>query len=371
METRKGKILVVDDDRLNRIKLSINLEEAGCEVALAQDGAQALEKLRADAFDTVLLDLMMPVMDGFEVLEEVRRDASLQRIPFIVISGEEDISSIVRCIEMGAADYLTKPFNPVILRARINSCLEKKRSYDREAELFTELQQRYQELQELHDKVHKQAAQLKELSIRDALTALYNRRHFDEQGETVFAQAQRYNHPLTVMIGDIDFFKRINDGFSHAIGDEVLRRVGQILQQNTRDSDIVARYGGEEFVIALTQTALPDAFGFCEKLRRLIECYPWSQIDPNLRVSMSMGLCADTKIGSFEHQSVAGRRLRPFLLDDDRALHVGVKLAEVFVRPSACQRSGCTKRRTRSPLTGELRGRCRSPCAGHCPGWSR
>ncbi|HEX9997141.1 MAG TPA: diguanylate cyclase [Abditibacterium sp.] len=305
METPKGRILVVDDDRLNRIKLSINLEEAGCDVTLAENGAEALEKLRSQPFDTVLLDLMMPVMDGFEVLEHVRADTALQRIPIIVISGEEELSSVVRCIEMGAADYLTKPFNAVLLRARINSCLEKKWSHDRESELFNELQQRHQELQLLHGKVHQQAAQLKELSIRDGLTALYNRRHFDEQGANALAQAQRYDHPLTIMIGDIDFFKRINDGFSHAVGDEVLRHVARLLQTNTRESDIVARYGGEEFVIALTQTPLTQAIQLCEKLRQIIESHPWSEIQPNLKVSMSMGLCADTQIGSFEKMVAA------------------------------------------------------------------
>jgi diguanylate cyclase (GGDEF)-like protein len=305
METPKGRILVVDDDRLNRIKLSINLEEAGCEVTLAENGEEALQKLRAQPFDTVLLDLMMPVMDGFTVMQHVKTDASLQRIPFIVISGEEDLSSVVRCIEMGAADYLTKPFNAVLLRARINSCLEKKRSHDREAELFSELQLRYEELQALHDKVHEQAVQLKELSIRDGLTALYNRRHFDEQGASALAQAERYDQPLSVMIGDIDFFKRINDGFSHAVGDEVLRQVAKILQSNTRDSDIVARYGGEEFVMALPQTTLPYAVALSEKLRILIEAHSWHDIHPDLRVTMSMGLCGDSKISSFEKMVAA------------------------------------------------------------------
>ncbi len=305
MEKNKGRVLVVDDDRLGRIKLSVQLEEIGCEVTLAEDGAQALERLRSAAFDTVILDLMMPVMDGFEVLQAVHDDSTLQRIPFIVVSGEEDLSSVVRCIEMGAADYLTKPFNAVLLRARLNSCLEKKRFHDREAELFSELQLRHQQLQELHQKVHEQAEMLRELSIRDALTTLYNRRHFDEQGVSALAQAKRYGQPLTLMIGDIDFFKRINDGFSHAIGDEVLRHVARILQENTRQSDIVARYGGEEFVIAFPQTALTQGVALCEKLRQRIESYSWEQINPDLRVTMSMGLCGDTEIGSFEKMVAA------------------------------------------------------------------
>jgi len=299
METSKGRVLVVDDDRLNRIKLSVNLEEMGCDVVLAENGAQALELLNAQSFDTVLLDLMMPVLDGFGVLQQVGNNQLLQHLPIIVISGEDDMDSVVRCIEMGAADHLPKPFNAVLLRARINACLDKKRARDREVELFNELQLRYQELQQLHEKIREQANMLKELSIRDALTGLYNRRHFDEQASQTFVQAERYNRPLTFMIGDIDFFKRINDNFSHATGDEVLKQVARILQMNTRESDIVARYGGEEFVIALTETPLSQAVGLCEKLRGLIENHPWREIHSDLRVTMSMGLNADTSLGSF------------------------------------------------------------------------
>jgi signal transduction histidine kinase len=145
----KGRVLVVDDDLLNRIKLSTNLEEAGYSVALAKDGAEALEAMRTEPYDTMLLDLMMPVMDGFEVLQHVAADSSLQHIPIIVVSAEEDLESVVRCIEMGAADHLPKPFNPTVLRARVGACVGKKRSHDREVALFNELQQRYRELEDL------------------------------------------------------------------------------------------------------------------------------------------------------------------------------------------------------------------------------
>jgi diguanylate cyclase (GGDEF)-like protein len=132
------------------------------------------------------------------------------------------------------------------------------------------------------------------------LTGLYNRRHFDEHVARTFAQAERYGHPLTVMIGDIDFFKRINDGFSHAVGDAVLCQVARILQDNTRESDVVARYGGEEFVIALAETPLSQATNLCEKLRAKVEAHPWNDIAPELRVTMSMGLCDDLGLGSLE-----------------------------------------------------------------------
>jgi diguanylate cyclase (GGDEF)-like protein len=143
-------------------------------------------------------------------------------------------------------------------------------------------------------------AELRELSVRDPLTQLYNRRHFDAQAAQLFEQAVRYDHPLTVMVGDLDHFKQINDGFSHAVGDEVLRRVARLLQQHTRKSDLLARYGGEEFVIAFAETGMEQAAQQCETLRRLIENQPWQEIQAGLRVTISMGLNADLSLGSVD-----------------------------------------------------------------------
>jgi len=119
----QGRILVVDDERLNRILLSTNLQESGYAVETAEDGEQALQMLRAQPFDAVLLDLIMPRMDGYQVLAEMKRDEALRRIPVMVISSMDQMDSIVRCIEMGATDYLTKPFDPVLLHARIRASL--------------------------------------------------------------------------------------------------------------------------------------------------------------------------------------------------------------------------------------------------------
>jgi len=120
---RKGRILVVDDEELNRILLATNLQESGYTVETAEDGQQALQMLRAQPFDAVLLDLVMPRMDGYQVLAEMKQDAALRRTPIIVISSTDEMESIVRCIEMGATDYLTKPFDPVLLYARIRGSL--------------------------------------------------------------------------------------------------------------------------------------------------------------------------------------------------------------------------------------------------------
>ena len=136
MSELTGSILVVDDNRMNRLMLARGLEQQGHRVSFAEHGRQALEMMRNQAFDLVLLDIEMPEMNGYEVLEHLRADPHWRDIPVIMISAVDEIDSVVRCIEMGAADYLNKPFNPVLLKARVNACLEKKRLLDTQRELF-------------------------------------------------------------------------------------------------------------------------------------------------------------------------------------------------------------------------------------------
>lgn len=132
MTENRGTILVVDDDMLNRILISTNLEEEGFTVEMAENGREALDLLRHNPFDVVLLDLIMPEMDGFQVLETLKSDNALRHVPVIVISAVEEMESVVRCIEMGAMDHLPKPFDPVLLHARINASLAAKRLHDLE-----------------------------------------------------------------------------------------------------------------------------------------------------------------------------------------------------------------------------------------------
>jgi two-component system sensor histidine kinase/response regulator len=144
-----GLLLVVDDDASNREVLSRRLKRQGHRVHTASNGRDALQRMNEVPFDLVLLDIMMPDMDGYEVLRQIKSDAALQHIPVIMISAVNEVESVVRCIEAGAEDYLAKPFNPTLLRARIGVCLEKKRGRDRETALFEQLQQNYKRLQEV------------------------------------------------------------------------------------------------------------------------------------------------------------------------------------------------------------------------------
>lgn len=176
--------------------------------------------------------------------------------------------------------------------------------------MSSELAQAHADLTRSSEQIRRQSEQLKELSIRDPLTQLFNRRHFDEQAALLYQQAIRHSRAFSVMVGDLDHFKSINDNFSHATGDEVLRRVAELMRANTRSSDVVARYGGEEFVIAFVESTAQQAAVRCEELRRAIEQYPWHEIAPKLQVTMSMGLCDDTAQGNVEKMlAVADTRL--------------------------------------------------------------
>jgi adenylate cyclase len=140
MNTAQGSLLIVDDDRQNRLLLAARLKSAGHVTAMAENGRQALEMLRAQPFDLVLLDLLMPEMDGYQVLARLQADDTLRHMPVLVLSAADDMDSIVRCIEMGAVDYLPQPFNPVLLHARVGACLEKKHLHDQQVTYLQQFQ---------------------------------------------------------------------------------------------------------------------------------------------------------------------------------------------------------------------------------------
>ena len=166
------------------------------------------------------------------------------------------------------------------------------------------------ELFESRQRIDTQTQLLRELSVRDELTGLHNRRHFDDQAAAAFSHARRYRRSLTAMMCDIDHFKTINDRFSHATGDEVLRHVARILQANTRASDILARYGGEEFAVVFTESGAETALGLAERIRERIEQHDWREIDPELHVTISIGLDSTvTRPGVTEMLAAADERL--------------------------------------------------------------
>lgn len=242
----KGTILIADDDSGNRDLLRRRLEFEGHHVVEAKNGFEVLESLKHQGCDLVLLDIMMPELDGFQTLAKMKQEPHLQELPVIMISALDDLRSVVRCIEMGADDYLPKPFNRVLLRARIGASLEKKRLRDRERRKTEELEQTLRLLE-------KAQAQLAEQASQDALTGLANRRSVDSHLE---ARSKRETS-FSVFYIDLNGFKKVNDNYGHQAGDDLLRQVGGRLRLAFRATDLVGRWGGDEFV-ALVDGNLAD-----------------------------------------------------------------------------------------------------------------
>ena len=153
--------------------------------------------------------------------------------------------------------------------------------------------------------IEKQKEELERQSREDSLTGLFNRRYMDFRLTQEFDRARRYRHPLSVAMGDIDFFKKVNDEFSHRVGDEVLKRFAQVFLSNLRSSDVVSRYGGEEFLIIFPETELEKAAIVCEKIRRAVEGYTWDALDPELKVTISLGVAGEASHPNYERMVLA------------------------------------------------------------------
>ena len=246
-KTRVGTILVADDDSSNRDLLRRSLECEGHYVVEAKSGVEVLALLKNQACDLVLLDIMMPDMDGFQTLANLKQEPRFRELPVIMISALDELRSVVHCIEMGADDYLPKPFNRVLLRARIGASLEKKWLRDRERRKTHELQQALGLLEQAQAQLSMQASQ-------DALTGLANRRSVDSHLEL----RSKRETPFSVIYIDLNGFKKINDTYGHQAGDDLLKQVSDRLRVAFRSTDIIGRWGGDEFV-ALMDASLSEA----------------------------------------------------------------------------------------------------------------
>ncbi len=245
--TATSKILVVDDSRTQLEWLVQVLEREGYAVRGAADGKDAIRKVRTDPPDLVLLDMILPDMDGLEVLRIVKARPEDQFIPVIILSVKSDLDSKVAGLRIGADDFLAKPFAEAEILARCAAMLRIKR-----------LQERLRDMQR----------KLEEQSITDALTGLKNRRFFDERLHEEFRRAQRYGDYLSLIMVDLDDFKQVNDRFGHPSGDAVLRETGSLIRASIRDPDICARYGGEEFAVILPKTHMSGALAVAERIWR-------------------------------------------------------------------------------------------------------
>jgi diguanylate cyclase (GGDEF)-like protein len=243
----RPKILVVDDSRTHLEKLVAVLQREAFDVRTATTGREALLKVRAEPPDLVLLDLVLPDMEGLEVLRFVKARPDDQFTPVIILSAKADTDSKVAGLRIGADDYLTKPFEDREIVARCAAMLR---------------------IKSLQDQLRATQRKLEEQSITDGLTGLKNRRLFDERLDEEFRRAQRYADPVSLIMIDLDHFKQVNDRFGHQMGDLVLREAAACIRASIRDPDICARYGGEEFAVILPKTHLSGALAVAERIWR-------------------------------------------------------------------------------------------------------
>ena len=271
-----ARILIVDDHEDNVELLRARLESWGFETLSAKDGAEALHMIESSLPDLVLLDVMMPKVDGMEVARRVKNNPDLPFIPIIMQTALDSTENKVEGLEAGADDYITKPIDFPELKARVNSMLRIKR-------LQEEVEERERELMEANER-------LRHMSQTDALTGLENRRHIETRLDEMFEHAKRLAEPFSCVMVDLDKFKSVNDEYGHQVGDAVLRQLARILKNEVREIDHAGRYGGEEFILLLTGTVLDAAVTFAERVRQAIEAHTFTFEGGSLKRTASFGV---------------------------------------------------------------------------------
>ncbi len=274
----RSKILVVDDIALNRKLQKTYLESVGYQVVIAVDGADALQRIGEESPDLILLDVMMPKMNGFQVCRRLKSLDSTRFIPIIMVTALNEVEDKVQGIEAGADDFISKPFNKLELLARVKSLLRIKHLHD-------ELELKIKELEIAQSK-------LIQLAITDGLTGLHNYRYFKEQLSQEITRAKRHNTNVSIAMIDIDYFKNYNDTHGHPAGDLILKTIADLLRNNIRKIDVAARYGGEEFALILAETDKQAAGFVANKIKNLIERqkFDYEETQPNGKLTISMGI---------------------------------------------------------------------------------
>ena len=265
----RARILVVDDHEDNILILGELLDRTGFEVAVARDALEALATAETFRPDLVLLDVMMPGMDGMEVCRRIK--ATARGTAVILVSARVQEDDQIEGLDSGADDYVTKPYGSRELLARVRAQLRVK---------------------ELQDELRWKNRTLTEISSRDALTGVFNRGRFDVVLDEEVSRARRYGKPLSLVLIDIDHFKRVNDLHGHPAGDEVLRVVARIIAAGVRDCDTVARYGGEEFGVVLPEQGMAGVLATAERLRENVEVNEVQWNGVVIPVTVSIGVAS-------------------------------------------------------------------------------
>ena len=279
-------VLVIEDHPDQRDLLAIVLQREGYRVVTAANGVEALEKLEVEKVQITLSDIMMPKMDGFELINRIRNNPDLKNIYLILITARIQEGDRVRGLDLGADEYITKPFSfsELLARVRVGSRVVQ---YQQHLEYQTHI---------------------------DPLTGLFNRRAFEKKLDEEFERAKRYHHHLSLLILDIDNFKLINDTYGHHGGDAALIKISETLREKTRQSDFPSRYGGEEFVLVLPETEQDSALQVATKIHDAIRSCTFGTPNQPFRLTVSIGL------SSTSNRSYA--EWRQMLKDADQALYV-------------------------------------------------
>jgi two-component system sensor histidine kinase/response regulator len=266
-KVKRPKILIVDDVPAN-IKMLREVLKSNYDIIFATNGLEAVELLKSSELpDLILLDIMMPGMDGYEVCGILKSDALTAKIPIIFITSKDDEEDEVKGFELGAVDYVTKPFSIPVVKARVQT----------------------------HVELKQQREILENLSSVDGLTGIPNRRNLDDFLERNWHFCMRASKPISLIMIDIDHFKTFNDQYGHLEGDECLKKVAAILKSCiNRDTDIVARYGGEEFACVLPVTDMEGALSVAESMRKSIEALSITHVQSCTagHVTISLGVAS-------------------------------------------------------------------------------
>jgi len=269
MDSQEFAILVVDDAPENVMLLSLILKDLGT-VTSALSGREAIDKALENPPDLILLDIQMPELDGYDVIKVLKDDPRTENVPVIFVTGLSDEGDEEKGLKLGAIDYITKPYKPTVVTARVRNHL-RLREYAVRLELLNE--------------------ELERLATTDVLTSAYNRRYFMSKLEDEVERARRYNHPSSLLMIDVDHFKNINDTYGHDVGDIVLIHLVKVLEGQVRQLDTVARIGGEEFAILLPETGEKDAKISAERLLRVVRETRVDVAGESLQFTISIG-CA-------------------------------------------------------------------------------
>ncbi len=272
MNNEPISILIVEDSPTQALRLQFILQEQGYQIAVARDGKEGLALLQKRFFPIVITDWVMPEMDGFKFCQAVRGQEFPGYVYIILLTAKDSKNDIIAGLEAGADDYLIKPVDEAELSARLNTA---------------------KRIIKLEYSLRKRNEEIARLSITDPLTKAYNRRYLNDHLPAAVKRSLRYDHPISIVICDIDHFKNVNDTHGHQAGDRVLEKFARSIRQCIRDEvDWLVRYGGEEFLIVLPETDMDGAHRAAERYRLLISRTPVPAGDESISITASFGVAS-------------------------------------------------------------------------------